>query len=177
MSKKPDATFTRQDLADRLEGLARGLRAGKLEVEGKAWSVPEEVAAELHLKEKKGRLALKFKCRWSTLAEYHPEAQEPVARWQESFKSLKKRMAAQFKEFKDAVAQGQFPAPKLVADFMEDSQAMKALGEPEWDETMKSYLDHVAALERAVTARDLEAVKHEMADLETSMATCHREFK
>ena len=177
MAHKSDMTMTRQNLADRLEELARGLRAGKLEVEGKTWTVPDAVAAEVHLKEKKGSLVLKLKCRWATLAEYQPEAREPVARWQESFKTVKQRMASQFKEFKEAVAQGQLPAPELIADFMRDSQAMAALTEPEWGEGMQSFLAQAAALERAVTARDLEAAKHELADLQTAMAVCHKEFK
>ena len=177
MAHKSDTTMTRQNLADRLEELARGLRAGKLEVEGKTWTVPDAVAAEVHFKEKKGSLVLKLKCRWATLAEYQPEAREPVARWQESFKTVKQRMAAQFKEFKEAVAQGQLPAPELIADFMRDSQAMAALTEPEWGEGMQSFLAQAAALERAVTARDLEAAKHELTDLQSAMEQCHKEFK
>ena len=177
MAHKSDMTMTRQNLAARLEELARGLRSGKLEVEGKTWSVPDEVATEVYLKEKKGSLVLKLKCRWVTLGDYQPEAREPVARWQESFKTVKQRMAAQFKEFKEAVAQGQLPAPELIADLMRDSQAMAALTEPEWGEGVQSFLAQAAALERAVTARDLEAAKHELADLQTAMAVCHKEFK
>jgi XXXCH domain-containing protein len=175
--KHDDDTLTRQHLADRLEEWARGLRAGRLEVEGKTWGVPEEVAAEFSLKEKKGSLALKLKCRWETLAEYHPEAREPVVRWQESFKTLKKRMAVQFKGLQQTISQGQFPDSKALADLVRDSQAMAKMGEPEWGEAMESYLAHIAALERAVAGQDLTAAQHEMADLHTAMVTCHREFK
>jgi XXXCH domain-containing protein len=177
MAHKQNDTLTRQLLADRLEEWARGLRAGRLEVEGRTWSVPENVAAEFSLKEKKGSLALKLKCRWETLPEYRPEAREPVVRWQESFKTLKKRMAGQFKGLQQAVSQGQFPDPTSLADFARDSQAMAKMGEPEWGEAMESYLAHIAALERAVAGKDLETAKHEMADLKTAMVTCHREFK
>jgi XXXCH domain-containing protein len=177
MSHKPADTLTRQLLADRLEEWARGLRAGRLEVEGKTWGVPEKVAAEFSLKEKKGSLALKLKCRWETLPEYHPEAREPVVRWQESFKTLKKRLAGQFKGLQQTVSQGQFPDSQSLADFVSDSQAMAKMSEPEWDEAMESYLAHIVALERAVAGKDLVAAKHEMADLQTAMATCHREFK
>ena len=176
MSKNDDS-LTRQDLAERLEELARGLRTGKMEVEGRTWSVPERVAAEVHLKEKKGSLVLKLKCRWATLAEYQPEAKEPVARWQESFKTLKKRMAGQFKGLQQALSQGQLPDPRALAEFAADSQAMAKMGEPEWQEAMQSYLAHLANLTRAVAAKDLEAARHEVADLQTAMAVCHREFK
>jgi XXXCH domain-containing protein len=177
MAHKPDDTLSRQHLADRLEEWARGLREGRLEVEGKTWSVPENVAAEFSLKEKKGSLALKLKCRWETLTEYQPEAREPVVRWQESFKTLKSRMAWQFKGLQQTVAQGQFPDPKILADFVADSKIMAKMGEPEWDEALEPYLAHIAALERAVASGDLTAVKHELADLYSAMVTCHREFK
>jgi XXXCH domain-containing protein len=170
-------TWSREDLAARLEELARGLKAGRLEVEGKTWSVPARVAAEVQLKEKKGGLVLKVKCRWATLAEYHAEAREPVVRWQEDFKTLKKRLGAQFRGLKLALAQGRLPDAQTLADFARDSRAMAKMGEPDWDEAMQSYLSHLAALERAVTARDLEAARHELADLERAMAVCHREFK
>ena len=177
MAYKNEDTLTRQNLADRLEEWARGLRTGRLEVEGKTWSVPEDVQAEMHLKEKKGSLVLKLKCRWETLPEYRPEAREPVARWQESFKTLKKRMGTQFKGLQQTVSQGQFPAPQILADFVADSQAMADMAEPEWGEALQSFLSHLAALERAVAGGDLEAAQHEMADLQTAMVVCHREFK
>ncbi len=177
MAHKHDDTLTRQHLANRLEEWARGLRTGRLEVEGKTWSVPEVVVAEFSLKEKKGSLALKLKCRWETLPEYRPEAREPVVRWQESFKTLKKRMAGQFKGLQQAISKGQFPDSQSLADFVADSQTMAKMGEPEWGEAMESYLAHLAALERAVAGQDLAAAQHEMADLHTAMVTCHREFK
>jgi XXXCH domain-containing protein len=177
VANKTDDTLSRENLAERLEELALGLRTGRLEVEGKAWGVPEKVEGELHLKEKKGCLVMKLKCRWATLPEYQPEAREPVARWQESFKTLKRRMAGQFKGLQQTVSQGQFPDPQSLADFVADSQAMAKMAEPEWGEALQSYLAHLAALERAAAGRDLEAAKHEMADLQNAMVVCHREFK
>jgi XXXCH domain-containing protein len=177
MARKNDGILTRQNLADRLEEWARGLRTGRLQVEGRTWSVPDKVEAELRLRERKGSLVLKLKCRWETLSEYRPEAREPVVQWQESFKTLKKRMAGQFGGLQRTISKGQFPDPKSLADFVADSQTMAKMGEPEWDEALESYLAHLAALERAVAGGDLEAAKHEIADLHTAMVTCHREFK
>ena len=177
MLEKKENNLSRENLADSLEDLARGLRQGQLEVEGTTWSVPEDVEAKLHLKEKKGRLVLKLKCKWETLPEYKPEAREPVVRWQESFKTLKKRLGSHFKELQQAVLQGKFPDAQVLADFVADAQAMANMAEPEWEEAMQAYLEHVAALERAVAGRDLEATRHEVADLRTAMSVCHREFK
>jgi XXXCH domain-containing protein len=177
MEEKAEHTLSRQELADYLEDLARGLRQGQMQVEGNTWTVPGEVEAKLHLKEKKGRLTLKLKCRWETLAEYQPEAREPVARWQESLKTVKKRLGSHFKEVQGAVSQGMFPDPQSLAAFVVDSQALATMAEPEWEEPMQAFLAHLAALERAVASRDLEAARHEVADLRTAMVTCHQEFK
>ena len=177
MEEKSENMLTRQNLADYLEDLSRGLRQGHLEVEGNTWRVPEEVEAKLNLKEKKGRLVLKLKCKWETLPEYKPEAREPVVHWQESFKTLKKRLMTHFKALQQALQQGNFPSPQTLADFVADSQAMAKMAEPEWEEALQSYLEHLAALERAVAGRDLEGARHEVADLRTAMAVCHREFK
>jgi len=176
MEEKNETTLPRQNLADYLEDLARELRQGQLEVEGKTWGVPEEVDAKLILKEKKGRLVLKLKFRWETLPEYKPEAREPVVRWQESLKTLKKRLGAHFKELQQAVLQGNFPDPQTLEDFSADSLALAEMADPEWREPLQAYLDHLGALKRAVAGRDLEAVRHEVADLRTAMVVCHREF-
>jgi XXXCH domain-containing protein len=176
MEEKLANTLSRQNLADYLENLAWELRQGQLQVEGNTWTVPAEMEAKLSLKEKKGRLILKLKCRWETLPEYKPEAREPVVRWQESFKTLKKRLGARFKELQQAVQQGKFPDTPVLENFVADAQAMAKMAEPEWEEALQAFLDHVAALERAVAAQDLEATRHEVADLRTAMVTCHREF-
>jgi XXXCH domain-containing protein len=177
MEEKAEHRWSRQKLADYLEDLARGLRQGQMQVEGNTWTVPGEVEAKLHLKEKKGRLILKLKCRWETLGEYQPEAREPVARWQESLKTVKKRLGPHFKEVQGAVSQGMFPDPQTLAAFVADSQALATMAEPEWEEAMQAFLAHLAALERAVASQDLEAARHEVADLHTAMVACHREFK
>ena len=177
MEAKLENALPRQDLAKYLEDLARGFRQGQLEVEGNTWRVPEQVEAKLNLKEKKGRLVLKLKCQWQTLPEYKPEAREPLVRWQESFTTLKKRLGTHFKELQRTVLQGEFPTPQTLTDFVADSQALANLAEPEWQESMQSYLEHLEALERAVANRDLEAARHEVADLRNAMVTCHREFK
>jgi len=177
MEEKAELKLARQELAAHLEDLAQGLKQGKMEVEGHTWRVPEEVKTKLHLKEKKGRLVLKVKCVWETLEDYEPAAREPVVRWQESFKTVKKHLAAQFKELQRVVLQGQLPDSKTLADFAADSRALADMSEPDWEEAMQAYMEHVAALERAVAGQDLEAVRHEVADLRTAMAICHQEFK
>ncbi len=176
MEGKMADTLSRQELADYLENLAQGLRQGQLEVEGNTWTVPEEMETKLSLKEKKGRLSLKLRFRWETLPEYKPEARETVARWQEPFKTLKKRLGGHFKELQQAVQQGKLPDPQTLENFVADAQAMARMAEPEWQEPLQAFLDHLAALQRAVASKDLEATRHEVLDLRVAMVTCHREF-
>ena len=176
MKEKFAETLSRQGLAGFLESLAQDLRQGKLEVEGNTWSVPEEMEAEVSLKEKKGRLSLKLKVKWETLPEYKPEAREPVVQWQQSFKGVKERLQIYFKDLHATVLQGSFPGPRTMENFIEASLALADLADPEWEEAMQAYLDHLEALKRAVACQDLEATRHEILDLRTAMVVCHREF-
>jgi XXXCH domain-containing protein len=176
MKEKFEETLSREGLADYLESLAQDLRQGELEASGNTWSVPEEMEAKVSLKEKKGRLSLKLKVKWETLPEYEPEAREPVVQWQQSFKGVKERLQVYFKDLHATVLQGNFPDPQTMENFIEASLALADLADPEWEEAMQAYLDHLEALKRAVACQDLEATRHEVLDLRIAMVVCHREF-
>lgn len=177
MKSKVEKEFNRIELADYLEKIAQHLRSGKFEAEGRQWSVPETVEARIKHKEKKGRIETKLKWRWSTLADYDPSAREEVARWQESFKTIKKRLAKEFKALQNDVQSGSLPNAETLAVFVKDSERMADFAEPEWQEAMHEYLDHLANLKRAVERQQLEDVEHELRDLKTRWIACHREFK
>jgi len=72
---------------------------------------------------------------------------------------------------------GQVPEGDLVQAFVADSNAMAAAADPDWQEAMDEYLDHLKNLESAVASNNLEVVAHELRDLATRMKNCHREFK
>ncbi len=176
--KDPESTrFSRQELGDFLIALGEQLRRGAFQAEGRSWPVPDEVAAEIHLKEKKGRIVAKIKWQWPTLAAYGQPARQEVQAWQASFKTVKNRLALAFRELQRQVSQGQLPAEAALRDFMESSQAFAALGVPEWQGALQEYLDHAANLQLAVDSRQLEQVRHELRDLAARLAACHREFK
>ncbi len=178
MRDKEGLLLSRGELADYLEQLSRQLRQGKLETkEGRGWAVPPEIDAKIDFKEKKGRLKVKLSWSWSTLGEYEPAAQEVVARWQTSIKEVKDRMGASFAALQRTVRQGGFPTPEALEGFAESSRALVALAEPEWQEAIAEFLAHLENLERAVAARQHDAVAHELDDLRNRMAACHREFK
>jgi len=177
MGHKIEKKIGRLDLADQLEKIAYQLRSGTFEVRGRCWTIPDALRAEIKHKEKKGRIETKLKWRWSTLAEYTASDREAVSRWHESFKTVKKRLAKEFKALQSAVQQGDFPQEKDLAEFVNDSRRMADFAEPEWQEAMNEYLDHLANLQRAVAAGQLEVVAHELRDLGARWKACHREFK
>ena len=177
MKNNIEKEFNRLELADYLEKIADHLRSGKFEAEGRLWSVPESFEARIKHKEKKGRIETKLKWRWSTLADYEPSAREEVTRWQESFKTIKKRLAKEFKTLQNEVQNGNIPNEENLTVFIEDSERMADFAEPEWQEAMQEYLDHLANLKRAVEKQQLEDVEHELRDLKTRWVACHRDFK
>jgi len=177
MGHKGENKINRLELAEQLEKIAGQLRSGTFEVRGRRWTIPDALRAEIRHKEKKGRIETKLKWRWSNLAEYTPSDREAVARWQESFKTVKKRLAKEFKALQSAVKQGDLPHEKDLAEFVNDSKRMADFAEPEWQEAMNEYLDHLANLQRAVDAGQIEVVAHELRDLGARWKACHREFK
>lgn len=177
MGDKEEKTLTRLELADYLKNLSDQLRRGALEAHGRHWTVPNDLDVWLEFKEKKGHLVAKLSWAWSTLGDYGGPAREEVQRYQESMKTVKKRLGASFKALQQAISQGAFPDDKTLADFVADSQAFAAIAEPDWQGAMQEYLDHVANLEHAVANRQQEVMLHELRDLQAAMSSCHREFK
>jgi XXXCH domain-containing protein len=177
MKEKEEKTLTRLELADYLKNLSEQLRRGALEARGRQWTVPEELHVRMKLKEKKGHLETKISWSWSTLGDYDRPAREEVGRWQDSMKTVKKRLGASFKALQQVAGQGVFPDEKTLNDFVARSQAFAALAEPDWQGAMQEYLDHLANLQHAVTNRQQEVMLHELRDLQACMSSCHREFK
>ena len=162
MKNKIEKTFKRLELADYLEKIAGELRSGTLEADGRQWSIPESINTKIKQREKKGRIETKLKWRWSTLGDYNPADREEVTRWQDSFKALKKRMAAEYKALEKAVASGSYPDEAVFEEVISHSN---------------EYQDHLENLKRAVQNRQLEVVHHEIRDLRARMKACHRDFK
>jgi XXXCH domain-containing protein len=82
-----------------------------------------------------------------------------------------------FKELQRQASQGQSLSEAVLRDFVESSQALAKLSEPDWRRAMHEYLDHVQNLQLAAEKRQLELIRHELRDLAACMAACHKEFK
>ena len=177
MGEKDEQTLSRLELADYLQDLSEQLRRGALAAQGRRWTVPDEVDVRMGVKEKKGRLHAKLSWSWSTLGDYDRAAREEVSRGQDSMKTVKKRLGAAFKALQQAVGQGGWPEARTLEDFVASSRAFAAMAEPDWETAMQEYLDHLANLQHAVANRQQEVMLHELRDLQSCMANCHREFK
>jgi XXXCH domain-containing protein len=177
MGEKNEPTLSRLELADYLKNLSEELRRGAMEAQGRHWTVPDELDVRMEFKEKKGRLNAKLSWSWSTLKDYDHVSREEISRWQDSLKTVKKRLGAGFKALQQAVSQGAFPDDRTLGDFAESSRAFAAMAEPDWESSMQEYMDHLANLTHAVANRQQEVMLHELRDLQNCMAACHREFK
>ena len=177
MGEKDEQTMSRLELADYLTNLGEQLRRGAFAAQGRHWTVPDDLCVRKEFKEKKGHLAARLSWSWSTLGDYHGAAREEISRGQDSMKTVKKRLGADFKALQQAVNQGGFPDAPTLDNFVASSRAFAALADPDWATAMQEYLDHLANLEHAVTNRQQEVMLHELRDLQACMSSCHREFK
>lgn len=177
MKEKIEKEFSRLELAKYLEQLAGQIRTDSVDAVGRKWSIPEKFQAKVSHKEKKGRFETKLKWSWSSLDDYDLPAREEITRWQESFKSIKKRLSSQFKALQKTVKDGRLPDEKMVADFEADSRRMADFADGEWQPAMDEYMDHLENFKLAVGRQQLEIVQHELRDLMNRMALCHRDFK
>ena len=136
--------------------------------------------AYLHIKQKKGRLAAKVSIKWLPPAYATPDlipCKDEGLQHLASFKEVKKRLIGLFKELQKATAQGDFPAEAKLQDYIAMSREFDRFTEPEWQEEMQAYREHVANLELAWKNRQLEMFRHELQDLQNQMISCHREHK
>jgi XXXCH domain-containing protein len=177
MGDKKEKRLSRTKLADYLEDLSRQLRIGRLEAEGRTWTIPKSLDTKIQFKEKKGRISAKLSWHWNTLRDYDEASREEVTRWKTSFKTLKKRLTTSFKKLKDVARKGDFPDKQRLEEFQGLCTAFSKMAEPEWEEAMKEFMDHLKNLQRAIENKQLEIMRHEIRDLENRMRECHRAFK
>jgi XXXCH domain-containing protein len=185
MGKKEERTFTRQELADYLAVLSEQVRRGGLEAGGRRWPVPDRLSARIGIKEEDGAVAVKMSWQWSIREAPQgvrekpsfPPAQGPAPAQPASFKDLKVRLGATFKNLQRRLGEGQLPDPRLMADLVEGSRRLAEFAPPEWRQSMSEYLTHLENLQRAVESRLLEEARREAQNLAGCMTSCHKEFK
>lgn len=169
--------LTREELAEYLASLAEQIRRGELQLAGRRQKLPAQAGAEILVKEKKGRLVAKLRLSFSTLASYAAAQQQALAAQVEGFKGIKRRLAASWAALKKAAGDGELPAEQVLKEYLEDSEAFAQHADPEWQAEMDMYLSHVHNLEQAYRLGNPEMFRHELADIQTSMTRCHKEFK
>jgi len=164
MGDQKAQTMSRLELADYLKNLSEELRRGALAVQGRHWTVPDDLDVGMEVKEKKGRLVAKLRWSWSTLGDYDGAARQEVSRGQESMKTVKKRLGAAFKALQKVVSQGGVPDDRTLGGYLEGSRAFAAMADPDWETAMQEYVDHLANLVHAVAGRQPEVVVNELRD-------------
>lgn len=177
MGDHEERQFSRLELADYLLNLSQQLRAGSLKIDGRTLTVPEELSAEIHLKEKHGLTITKLSWGWPAQAEARIASGGEWAHEPGSFTAVKKRLGAVFAQLKRALEEGRFPDKQTLEDFIAGSRAFAALTAPEWQEPMRVYLEHLANFQRAAAAGQLDTLAQELQNLHHAMTTCHRDFK
>jgi XXXCH domain-containing protein len=175
MEDKKERAFLRKELADYLENLARQVRSGSFEVEGRQRPVPEKLDTKLELKESKGRVIVKVRFRWAVLAEYDEQTQAELERQQGDFKELKNQLAEVFSDLlKSAELEG-FPPESKVMLFVALSKEFAGMADPDWEGEMAEFLDHVENLLLTLKNQQLEMFHHELRDLKVRVKACHQE--
>lgn len=177
MEEKDGKELGRVELAEYLESLAGQLRRGAMDVDGRTWTVPEKLDVKIGFKEKKGRLIAKLKCGWSTLDQYDQPVKQEVTAWKSSVKDVKKKMTSDFYNLRKVVESGEFPDESSVSAFVESAKAFAAMADPDWQEAMAEFMDHLQNFLRAVESRNMDLTLHELRDLTGRKGACHREFK
>ena len=177
MASKKEQQFNRLELAAYLEALANKLRQGSFKVQGQNWTVPEIIDTKIRFKEKKGTFTTKLTWRWSSLVDYAEQDRQKVADWKKQIKFIKKKMGQTFKVLKNAIQEERIPDQTQLLAFSETIEAFSKYAEPEWQDAMEEFRDHLRNLERAARAQDLKGVQHEMRDLQHRMVDCHKDFK
>ncbi len=186
--------FSRLELAEYLEDLARQLRSRTLLVAGERFIVPEHLEGRVELKGKGGRLSLKLRFKWpKPLAAGVREGREaggglrpaaPAGTEAEGrealpgeFQEIKRQMGRLFAALLKEAHQGALPPARQVEEFLALCRASAALAEPDWETEMQEFLDHAENLLRASREGALEMFAHELRDLKNRMHACHLEYK
>jgi XXXCH domain-containing protein len=177
MEEQIEGNVTREALAEVLEKWAMQLRSGQVAAGGQAQQIPDDLEVKIQVRQKKGEARCKLEWRWPLLTDASEPAQHEALRRETQFKRVKKDLAVSFKQLKRSVPQGISSNDPALQQFVENSRALVALAEPEWQQAAQEYLGHLENLLRAVRLGEQSSVLHEIEDLEQRMVACHREFR
>ena len=172
-----EKNISRKELATHLEELARRIRGGRFLSGNKTWTVPDQIDTKIQFKEKKGRFEAKLKFRWATFKDYDSGDRKAFDDWQDSVRSIKKRMSVAFKNISLALKDHRSPEDKDIESLVKGSQAFLRKADSDMEEAMTEFMDHLDNLKQAKASSLLGVMEHEVRDIGNRMRICHREFK
>lgn len=169
--------FSRLELAEHLEALAKKLRMGRFRLGDQDRLVPERLEAKIKLKEKQGQVGVKVRFQFPVAAAHAEAAAAEIERRHLSFKEVKKKLGQAFGELLKALAMAAFPKEGTVQEYLDLSKEFARYADPAWEAEMQEYLDHAENLRLAFKNRQLDMFRHELRDLQNRMTVCHRHYK
>jgi XXXCH domain-containing protein len=166
----------RAELAAQLEALARKLRRGKFPWGEQVFQVAERVETKIKLKEKDGRISVKVRFQFPTLAA-REETEAETQRRRETFQEVKKKLGRVFSKLLRAETLVAFPKEGEIQEYLDLSREFAQYADPAWLVEMQEYLDHSENLRLACQNSQFEMFRHELRDLQNRMNACHSSYK
>ena len=156
--------------------LAAGVSEGRIVVEDKVILMDEVRSFTITVKPRGPSTKLKIKVKFPD-DRYGQTLEGPrSASPGRSYKGLKKRMQADFKDIRAALAAGSMPPAPTCRRFLEDARQMTTFPN-RGDEYHLHFLDALQDLERSLDALDREAMAAGVARLDQCRRDCHKRFK
>ncbi len=166
--------LTTAEAAQLLRDLAAQLEHGSLEVGGKPPMPGEEFKVKVRSKCNDRRASLSLKLQWSAApdaVESEPEDGIP------SYKSIKKRINASFKNIKARLDEGQLPDLQLAELFDGDAELMLEYPDKGEAADITAFRELSASFLGAVEAGDLVKVQGAVAAMAAAEKSCHKRYK
>jgi XXXCH domain-containing protein len=172
------------------------MELGKINIQGKSFSLPEILETEIEFKEKNGRAKFEIEIKWPVgklqiregllkrqISAKHKlnlqTAKEKGAISSASLKGIKKSMGDLLKRMKEKVKSGKLPTTNEAESFLELAKQFLSWKNqnPEWGIGLKELEAHSQALVAKINKQDYSAVNSELARLSEIKQRYHKQFK
>lgn len=191
---KMERLFTAADAAEFFANLAEGLKQGVVRFNDSEVAFEGQVKIKGELKAKESKTGLKLSLKFPGIAlaaedkpvdDAEAKAEAPDEEGSEpgdskpgvkSYKKLKKKMKAEFKEIQAYLGRDEIPPMELIETFQADCQIMTSVPE-NGDEYYKQFNAEAYEMLGAAQSGDLEGLKASIGKLSAMKNACHERHK
>jgi len=159
-----------RDLADKLE-------QGTLCVGEHRTAPGEELQVKVSGKSKERSASLALKLKWDDCGGERSEEAVTDGERIPSYKSIKKRLSASFKQIRSRLGEGGLPSLELAERFDRDVALMLHYPKKGERADIAAFREISATFTAAVRAGDLDAALREAAALAATEKSCHKQYK